>query len=328
MTVKLPSFQFYPGDWMKDPALRACTIAARGIWIDMLSLMFESSRRGYLQHVTGKPVTAEQLARMTGCSTDEVSRLLQELEDAGVFSRTDSNVIFSRRMSRDERKRALCQEAGKRGGNPTLKGQLKGDAKGTVKGQPKGDANRNPTPSSSSSSSTSSSEEEPPNPPKPGGSDSRPPPKPRNPKQSPESVPIPQRLDTPSFRTAWANWLTDRKVRSKTVTELSAEQQLAALEPIGPELAIECVKESIRNGWQGLFPEKFDTNKQPPSNTNGTRPTGPHRVEATPGKYAVPSKNSFVVPANADPISEGKPPANDAASSGSASGTASQVDSR
>ena len=168
MTVKLPSFQFYPGDWMKDPALRACTIAARGIWIDMLSLMFESSRRGYLQHVTGKPVTAEQLARITGCSTDEVSRLLQELEDAGVFSRTDSNVIFSRRMSRDERKRALCQEAGKRGGNPTLKGQLKGDAKGTVKGQPKGDANLNPTPSSSSSSSTSSSEEKPPNPPKPG----------------------------------------------------------------------------------------------------------------------------------------------------------------
>jgi hypothetical protein len=64
---KLPFFKFYPGDWMKDPALRSVSIAARGLWIDMLCLMHESDRRGYLQHATGKPVTAEQLARMTGC---------------------------------------------------------------------------------------------------------------------------------------------------------------------------------------------------------------------------------------------------------------------
>lgn len=86
----------------------------------MLCLMFESDRRGYLQHVTGKPVTAEQLARMTGCSTDEVSQLLQELEDSGVFSRTEHGVIYSRRLVGDEHKRKLCVEAGKKGGNPKL----------------------------------------------------------------------------------------------------------------------------------------------------------------------------------------------------------------
>ena len=43
--MKLPSFQFYPGDWMKDPGLRSVSLEARGLWIDMLCLLFESGRR-------------------------------------------------------------------------------------------------------------------------------------------------------------------------------------------------------------------------------------------------------------------------------------------
>lgn len=137
--AKLPAFQFYPGDWMKDPALRSVSLAARGLWIDMLCLMHESARRGYLQHATGKPVTAEQLARMTGCSTDDVSRLLQELTTSGVFSCTEHGVIYSRRFVREENKRRLCSEAGKKGGgNPSLtyKGLPKGVPKGRSKGVP------------------------------------------------------------------------------------------------------------------------------------------------------------------------------------------------
>jgi biotin operon repressor len=106
----------------------------------MLCLMDQSPRRGYLQHSSGKPVTADQLARMTGCSTDDVSRLLRELEDAGVYSFSESRVIYSRRMVRDERKRSLCSDAGRAGGgNPTFKGMHKGH----VKGDPKGAAKRN-----------------------------------------------------------------------------------------------------------------------------------------------------------------------------------------
>jgi biotin operon repressor len=134
INLKFPASQWYWADWMKDPAVRSVSYAARGLWMDMLSLMHESDRRGYLQ-VNGKFVSAELLARMTGGSTDEVSRLLQELEDSGVFSRSDDGCIYSRRMVRDERKRALCSEAGKKGGgNPTFKG----DPKGNNKGHPKG----------------------------------------------------------------------------------------------------------------------------------------------------------------------------------------------
>jgi hypothetical protein len=166
--MKLPSFQFYPGDWMKDPGLRSVSLEARGLWIDMLCLLFESVRRGYLQHATSKPVTPEQLARMTGGSAEQVSRLLRELEDSGVFSRTEHGTIYSRRMIRDERKRAACSEAGKKGGgNPTfqetidLQSTFKGRSKGKSKGDLKGGPKQNPNPSSSTSSSASSSKHTP-----------------------------------------------------------------------------------------------------------------------------------------------------------------------
>ena len=140
---KLPAFQFYPGDWMKDPAVRCLSLAARGLWFDMLCLMHESPRRGYLQHPSGKRVEAVQLARMVGGEIAEVAALLDEIADAGASSETAQNVVYCRRMVRDERKRQKCSEAGKKGGgNPALqdadlasayKGGSKGDDKGTPK---------------------------------------------------------------------------------------------------------------------------------------------------------------------------------------------------
>lgn len=122
----------------------------------MLLLMFESSRRGYLQQANGTPTSPEQLSRMTGCDRDEAAHLLQELDDAGVFSRTDNGVIYSRRMTRDERKRTLCSEAGKRGGgNPTFKGPDKGSDKGKTQRSPKASSS-----TSSSSSKPSAGEPE------------------------------------------------------------------------------------------------------------------------------------------------------------------------
>lgn len=71
----------------------------------MLCLMFESSRRGYLQQANGQPLSLTQLARMTGCATDEAAHLVQELEDAGVCSRTEHGTIYSRRLVREEHAR-------------------------------------------------------------------------------------------------------------------------------------------------------------------------------------------------------------------------------
>ncbi len=133
--MKFPFMKFFPRDWMGDERLRLCSLPARGLWIDMLCLMHSTHRRGYLQTATGSPLPLDQLARMTGCSTDEATRLLSELKAAGVFDCADNGqLIYSRRMVREESKREKCKDAGRKGGNPTLKGHPKGRAKGGDKG--------------------------------------------------------------------------------------------------------------------------------------------------------------------------------------------------
>lgn len=76
--------------------------------------------------------------------------------------------------------------------------------------------------------------------------------------------PFPTSLDTPAFREAWAEWLDDRRQRRKTVTPRAAKMQFKILEPLGPELAIACIHDSIRNGYQGLFPERVTGRKPAP----------------------------------------------------------------
>jgi len=118
--AKLPFMKFFPKDWMGDERLRLCSIAARGLWIDLLCLMHSAPRRGYLQTATGTPLPLDQIARMAGCSTDEASRLMQELVDAGVCDSAEHGLIYSRRMVREGDISRARSEAGKKGGNPRL----------------------------------------------------------------------------------------------------------------------------------------------------------------------------------------------------------------
>ena len=111
---KMPAILFFTGDWLKDPATRCMSLEARGLWIDMLCLMYESPRRGYLALANGKPVTATLLARMTGSAIKDVKRLLEEMEDCGVYSK-EGEIIYSRRMVRDEEDREKKSRAGKIG---------------------------------------------------------------------------------------------------------------------------------------------------------------------------------------------------------------------
>lgn len=95
-----PWLKFYPRDWRGDQALRAVSIGARGLWIEMLCIMHEASPYGHLV-LGGRAVSNDVLARMSGLGADECGALLAELESAGVFSRTRKGVIYSRRMIKD-----------------------------------------------------------------------------------------------------------------------------------------------------------------------------------------------------------------------------------
>lgn len=141
--MKRPAFQFYPADWRKDPALSACSLAARGLWIELMCVAHESENYGHLS-INNKAMTPAQVARMVGESPAMVAKLLKELEDAGVFSRNEEGCIYSRRMVKDEHLRNVRADAGRLGGNPNL-----------LKQKVNQNGEQNLTPSSSSSSSSS-----------------------------------------------------------------------------------------------------------------------------------------------------------------------------
>jgi len=97
--------KWYFSHWSADAGVRSVSLEARGLWIDMLALMAQAPRRGYLQQANGRQMTVEQLAILVGSSIAIVSRLLQELESAGVYSSDATGTIFSRRMIRDVEER-------------------------------------------------------------------------------------------------------------------------------------------------------------------------------------------------------------------------------
>lgn len=111
--------KWYPSDWRGDQALRICSLAARGLWIEMINIMHESVKPGHLL-INGKPVTETQLALLTGAPSTQVKELIDELEAAGVFSRNRDGVIYSRRMTRDHKRAQTARKNGRKGGNPKL----------------------------------------------------------------------------------------------------------------------------------------------------------------------------------------------------------------
>ncbi|CAN5533462.1 hypothetical protein BH10PSE16_BH10PSE16_40730 [soil metagenome] len=129
--IKRPAFQFYPADWRKDSALQSCSIAAQGLWINILCIAHQCEPYGHLT-INKKPMSGAQIGRLVGLSGKECDKLIVELEDAGVVSRTDEGALFSRRMVRDEALRnkritngeggkeygVLGAEHGKKGGRP------------------------------------------------------------------------------------------------------------------------------------------------------------------------------------------------------------------
>jgi hypothetical protein len=125
-----PAFQLYVKDYLIDPNLGACSLAAQGLWMRMLCMMFQAPERGCLvyldAHDTVRPVEAPRLARMIGCSVDEVTGLLDELKREGVCSvESERGVVYNRRMRAEADEAAhvttVRRAAGAKGGKSPRK---------------------------------------------------------------------------------------------------------------------------------------------------------------------------------------------------------------
>jgi hypothetical protein len=94
------------------------------------------------------------------------------------------------------------------------------------------------------------------------------------------SLTLPPALAADPFPAAWLEWLGYRKERRLTLRDRTMRAQLDSLAPLGPVAAAECVRLSIRNGWQGIFPER--------RNENGTS-TGKGSSHVGPGQRYRPA---------------------------------------
>lgn len=136
--AKLPSFQFYPGDWRKDPAVQSLSFHERGVWFELLCFMHESERRGVLL-LNGTKPDDERIARLLGLDVKQTRLLLELFVHSGVADLDPhTGALRNRRMVRDEKRRCILSEAGRKGvarkalkHSKTLKGRLKGTRKGT-----------------------------------------------------------------------------------------------------------------------------------------------------------------------------------------------------
>lgn len=114
--MKRPWLKFYPSDWRSDPRLRMCSLAARGLWIDLMSYMHEGEPYGYLT-INGARPKLDQIASLVGRPLREVEKAFAEIVSLGVCSSEDGSIV-SRRMVRDnDRSEEGREQINKRWGN-------------------------------------------------------------------------------------------------------------------------------------------------------------------------------------------------------------------
>lgn len=112
-----PWLKWYPQDWRADPCLRSCSLAARGLWIELIGFMHEAHPYGMLL-IGGVQPSNGTIGRLVGVHHNVVTALVTELVTKGVAGVSPGGVIYSRRMLRDHEKALKNKENGAKGGNP------------------------------------------------------------------------------------------------------------------------------------------------------------------------------------------------------------------
>ena len=92
---------------------------------------------------------------------------------------------------------------------------------------------------------------------------------------------IPTSLKVPTFEAAWSEWDEYRKQSGfKPWTEITVRTRLKEFESYGPEIAAAAIRQSIANGWRGIFCDKIGRNG------NGAQPnqSAKRRLGLTPDR--------------------------------------------
>lgn len=119
---KAPSFPFYPADWLNNMKLQSCSLTAQGLFINLMCLMHQSKRYGYLL-INGHAPTDKTLIKLLRIHHKTFDKHIKELLDKGVIKQDENGVYYCKRMHKDQMVRKKRWVAGKKGGNPNLVNQ-------------------------------------------------------------------------------------------------------------------------------------------------------------------------------------------------------------
>jgi hypothetical protein len=121
---KLPWIKWYWQDWKNEDGLQLVSLAAKGLWVVMLSVMASSRKKGFLLLGNNK-MSVKDLANLTRISEKEALDLLAELREKDIFSETSEGIIYNRRMAREAEISSVRAESGRHGGRPKSKSKAK-----------------------------------------------------------------------------------------------------------------------------------------------------------------------------------------------------------
>ena len=106
MASKLGWFQFYPREWIAETKLLGTSVATRGIWHELLCVMFIDEAVS----VTGD---IQDLAALARCDFDEMTEFInavRRLKFADVTECNGTYTVISRRFLKEEEQRAHNRE--------------------------------------------------------------------------------------------------------------------------------------------------------------------------------------------------------------------------
>ena len=107
------------GSWNDDAGVQALDYFDRGVWFEILLMMWESPERGRLL-LNGHPMTDDQLQRRLHLTPDVFQKTISTLINYGVASRVEDGCLINRKMVRDAARYRVKAEAGRKGGQTAL----------------------------------------------------------------------------------------------------------------------------------------------------------------------------------------------------------------
>jgi hypothetical protein len=120
--AKNPSSTWFFNDWENDPALKACSLAAQGLWKRLLCIAARAPEHGIVQIeglTSGLPDGLPHLAAVVGRPPEEIAPLIDELLSSGTASRDRKGRLYCRRMVRAAGLSAKRSKVGRLGADVT-----------------------------------------------------------------------------------------------------------------------------------------------------------------------------------------------------------------